>query len=85
MFIFLIVLHMRTFLIILMVLDGIILVWSILLMSPKGGIGLGIGGMSGANEYGSKKSLETKLKKVAMATAIAFVVIALILPFTLKG
>lgn len=68
-----------------MALAGIIFVWSVLLMSPKWGIGLGIGGMSGANEYGSKKSLETKLKKVAVAAIVIFVIIALILPYTLKG
>lgn len=33
---------MRTFLIILMILAGIVFVGSVLLMSPKGGIGLGI-------------------------------------------
>jgi len=46
---------------------------------------LGIGGMSGANEYGSKKSLETKLKKVAIGAIVVFVLIALILPYTLQG
>jgi len=68
-----------------MILAGIFFVGSILLMSPKWGIGLGIGGMSGANEYGSKKSLETKLKKVAVVTGVLFVIIALILPYTLRG
>lgn len=65
-----------------MVLAGIIFVWSILLMSPKWGIGLGIGGASGASEYGSKKSLEGKLKKVAIVTGVLFIIIALILPYT---
>jgi preprotein translocase subunit SecG len=46
---------------------------------------LGIGGMSGASEYGSKKSLETKLKKVAIVAGALFVIIALILPYTLRG
>ncbi|MCX6822640.1 MAG: preprotein translocase subunit SecG [candidate division SR1 bacterium] len=76
---------MRTFLIILMILAGVLFVGSVLLMSPKGGIGLGIGGMSGANEYGSKKSLETKLKKVAVVAGVLFVIIALVLPYTLRG
>jgi len=74
---------MRTFLIMLMIVAGIVFVWSVLLMSPKWGIGLGIGGASGANEYGSKKSLESKLKKVAIIAGILFVVIAVILPYTL--
>ncbi|MEI7562169.1 MAG: hypothetical protein WCJ39_00090 [bacterium] len=46
---------------------------------------MGIGGLSGANEYGSKKSLETKLKKVAVISVVIFVLIALILPYTLRG
>jgi protein translocase SecG subunit len=76
---------MHTFLVILMVLAGIVFVGSVLLMSPKWGIGLGIGGMSGASEYWSKKSLETKLKKVAVVAWVLFVIIALILPYTLRG
>jgi protein translocase SecG subunit len=54
-------------------------------MSPKGGIGLGIGGMSGASEYGSKKSLEGNLKKTAIVAGAIFIIIALILPYTLRG
>lgn len=65
-----------------MVLAGIIFVGSVLLMSPKWGIGLGIGGASGASEYGSKKSLEGKLKKVAVIAGVLFIIIALILPYT---
>jgi len=76
---------MRTLLIILMIIAGVVFVGSVLLMSPKWGIGLGIGGLSGANEYGSKKSLETKLKKVAVISVVIFVLIALILPYTLRG
>jgi protein translocase SecG subunit len=76
---------MRTLLIIVMILAGIVFVGSVLLMSPKGGIGLGIGGMSGAGEYGSKKSLEGKLKKVALISIIIFVLMCLILPYTIRG
>lgn len=61
---------------------GIIFVWSVLLMSPKGWIGFGIGGMSGSNEYGSKKMIEAKLKKVALITLIIFILVALILPYS---
>ncbi len=73
---------MHTLLVILMILSGIIFIWSVLLMSPKGGIGLGIWGFWGGNEYGSKKSLEGKIKKVAMISAIVFVIISLILPYS---
>ncbi len=50
-------------------------------MTPKGGLGLGIGGAAGSNEYGSKKSIETTLKKVALISAILFCVTALFLPY----
>lgn len=76
---------MRTFLIILMILAGIVFVGSVLLMSPKGGIGLGIWWMSGVSEYGSKKSLEGKLKNVAIVSGVIFIIISLILPYTLRG
>ncbi|MDR3169324.1 MAG: hypothetical protein LBU27_06280 [Candidatus Peribacteria bacterium] len=45
---------------------------------------MGIGGASSGgsgNEYGSKKSIEGTLKKVATVSAIAFVLLALFLPF----
>lgn len=72
---------MKTLLIIVLILLGIIFVWAVLLMSPKGGLGMAIGGLGWSDEYGSKKSLEWKLKKVALITAILFVIVALILPY----
>jgi protein translocase SecG subunit len=76
---------MKTAFIIVLVLLGIVLVTTILLMNPKGGgIGMGIGGSAGvgsSNEYGSKKSIEGTLKKVALVTSILFVGVALFLPF----
>jgi protein translocase SecG subunit len=72
---------MRTLLIILLILVGIIFVGSVLLMSPKWGLGAALGWLGGWDEYGSKKSLEWKLKKVALVSACVFIVIALILPF----
>lgn len=53
-----------------------------MLMSPKGGLGLGMGGMAAANEYGSQKSLESSLKKIATWSAVVFVLSALFLPHT---
>ena len=73
---------MRTLLIIVLIITGIAFIGSVLLMSPKGGLGLGIGGMAGGNEYGSKKTLETKLKKVALISSIVFLLVSLILPYT---
>jgi len=69
-------------LVILMILSGIIFIGSVLLMSPKGGIGLGIGGFAGGNEYGSKKSLEGKIKYVAMISGALFVLASIILPYS---
>lgn len=74
---------MRTALIIAMILIGIVFIVSVLLQSPKGGgIGMGIGGASaGGNEYGSKKTMEGKLKKIALISGILFVIIVLFLPY----
>ena len=73
---------MRTLLIIALILAGIVFIGSVLLMSPKGGLGLGIGGMAWGNEYGSKKTLENKLKKVALISGLVFLIASLILPYT---
>lgn len=66
-----------------MIISWITFIGSVLLMSPKGGgLGMGIGGASGAgNEYGSKKSIEGKLKRVATIAIIVFVVSVAFLPF----
>lgn len=74
---------MKTALIVALLIDGIIFIASVLLQSPKGGgLGLGIGGASaGGNEYGSKKTMESKLQKIAIVTAIIFVLICVFLPF----
>ena len=50
-------------------------------MSPKGWLGLWIGWMAGWNEYGSKKTLENKLKTFALVSGVTFLVISLILPY----
>lgn len=73
---------MRTLLIIVLIAAWIAFIGSVLLMSPKGGLGLWIGGMAGGNEYGSKKTLENKLKKIALITGILFLLASLILPYT---
>ena len=74
---------MKTLLLIGLILDGIIFIASVLLQSPKGGgLGLGLGGASaGGNEYGSKKTMEWKLQKIAIITGIIFVIICLFLPY----
>ncbi len=74
---------MYTVMLILLILTGIVFIGSVLLQSPKGGgIWMGIGGASaGGNEYGSKKTMEGKLKKIALISGILFVIIVLFLPY----
>lgn len=74
---------MLTLLIALMVITGIVFIASVLLQSPKGGgLGLGIGGASASgNEYGSKKTMESKLQKIAIISACIFVILCLFLPY----
>ncbi len=76
---------MRIALIIIMIITGILLVGSVLLMSPKGWLGLWLGGVSNAGEYGSKKTVEWTLKKVALISSIIFAISALLLPYTMRG
>lgn len=72
---------MRTLLIISLIFVGLIFITSVLLMSPKWGLGTAIGGIWGNSEYGGKKSMENKLKKIAIITGILFVIISIILPY----
>lgn len=72
---------MKTALIIILILLGVIFAGSVLLMSPKGWLWAAIGGFGWSDEYGSKKSLEWKLKKVALVSAILFIIVVLVLPY----
>ena len=72
---------MKLLLTIVLILSWIIFIWSVLFMSPKWGLGAAIGWAAGNSEYGGKKSAEWKLKKIAIATSIIFVIISLILPY----
>lgn len=72
---------MKLLLTIVMILSGIVFVWSVLFMSPKGGLWSAIGWAAWNSEYGWKKSAEWKLKKVAIATILIFIIISLILPY----
>ncbi len=64
-----------------MIIVWIIFTTSVLLMSPKWGLWAAISGIGGGDEYGSKKSLEWKLKKIAVVTSIIFVFLVLVLPY----
>ena len=66
-----------------MIIAGIVFVASVLLQSPKGGgLGLGFGGgNTGGNEYGSKKTMESKLQRTAVVSGILFVLAIVLLPY----
>lgn len=73
---------MKLALIIAFVVLWIIMLWCIMLMSPKGWIWLWIGSsVMWWNEYWSKKSIEWKLKIIALIASIGFVLVSLSLPF----
>lgn len=73
---------MKYLLLVLLALSGIVFVGTVMLMSPKGGLWVAFGGGAGSsNEYGSKKSLETSLKRTAYVTWVVFVVVSLVLPY----
>lgn len=73
---------MRVALIIALLVLWCVFIACVLMMSPKGWLWLWIGWASaGWNEYWSKKSIEWKLKVIAMIVWILFVWICLFLPF----
>jgi preprotein translocase subunit SecG len=74
--------RMRAFLITILILSWIVFAWSVLMMSPKGWLGLWIGWLSWSHEYWSKKSIEWKLKQVAIISGIIFALTTLFLPYS---
>lgn len=71
----------RIILIAVMLISWVLFIGSVLLMTPKGWVGFWIWGAENTNEYGSKKSIETTLKKVAAVTSVIFVATVLFMPF----
>ncbi len=72
---------MYTLLVAVLIVSGLLFVLSVLMMSPKWGLGFWISGIGGSNEYGSKKSIETTLKKVANISIAIFIISAVLLPY----
>lgn len=64
-----------------LVLSWIIFIWSVLLMSPKWWLGMWIAWFSWSNEYWSKKSVESTLKKTAIISVSIFIVTVILLPY----
>lgn len=65
----------------LLIASGVAFATSVMLMSPKWWLGFGLGGMSSTNEYGSKKSLEHYVKRVAYISGAIFIVVCLLYPY----
>ncbi len=72
---------LKTILLILMLISWIVFIWSVLLMNPKGWLWFWVWGLSGVNEYWSKKSIENTLKKAAIVSIIIFLVSVLFYPY----
>lgn len=73
----------RNILIAVMLVSWTLFILSVLLMSPKWWVGFGIWWASeSSNEYWSKKSIETTLKKVAIITSVIFIISVISLPYT---
>lgn len=74
---------MSTLLLIIIFATGIIFAGTVLIMSPKWDGLWAIGGMSfwWSNEYWSKKSLQTTLKKVALLSGAIFAIASFIYPY----
>jgi protein translocase SecG subunit len=74
--------HMHSLLIIVLLIAGLAFSWSVLLMNPKWWLGMGIAGFWGSNEYGSKKSVTSVLKNIAVVSGIIFMLVAIYLPYS---
>ncbi len=73
---------MKTVLVIALVILWCVFMACVLMMSPKWWIGMWIWWFSAWwNEYGSKKSVEWKLKIAAMVAGILFVWVCAFMPF----
>lgn len=68
---------------IILIISGLASAISIMMMSPKWGLWFGVSGVSGAstNEYGSKKSLEHGIKRIAIIATVVFVCTCLLYPY----
>lgn len=72
---------MTTLLTILLIVSGIVFATAVMLMSPKWWLGFSLGGMNSSNEYGSKKSLEHYIKRVAYISWAIFIIVCVLYPY----
>lgn len=81
-FIFFVKNIMETVLIVLLIVSGLVLTGSVMLMSPKGGgLGAGITGVAAGGNYGSTRNVESRLKRIALISAVVFLVVSIALPY----
>lgn len=67
---------------IILIISGVLLASSIMLMSPKGWLGVSIGGMGTSNnEYWSKKSAEHRIKNLAYISGAIFLIVVVLYPY----
>ncbi|AKH33341.1 hypothetical protein XF24_01018 [candidate division SR1 bacterium Aalborg_AAW-1] len=64
-----------------LIVSGLVFAAAVMLMSPKGGLGFSLGGMNSTNEYGSKKSLEHYIKRVAYIAGAIFLIVCVLYPY----
>lgn len=76
---------MSTILSILLFTSGVVFITAVMLLAPKWGIGFGIGGAAWSNEYGSKKSIEGSIKKVAFISIIIFIATVIVYPYAVEN
>ena len=72
---------MKNLLLATLLLSGIVFTFAVLLMSPKAWLWAGIWWMSSSGDYGSKKSVESWLKKAAIVSSIVFIASCVFFPF----
>ncbi len=75
---------MQTLLIAIILVSGILFSGAVMFTSPKGGLGFGISGAAGWNEYTSQKSLEHTFKNTAYIAWAVFIVTCIIYPFIIN-
>lgn len=74
---------MTTLLLIIMIVSGLIMTFCVLMMSPKWWLWFWIGGAAtSSNEYGTSKTIESKLKSIVTIAGIIFIVSAIFYPYT---
>lgn len=73
---------MTTLLLIIMLISWAIMALCVLLMNPKWWLGFGVWWVTSGNEYGTSKTVESRLKSIITVTGIIFIISAIFYPYT---